>query len=141
MVPAWRRSSRRKSLSFRLSRLLWTSLSTLAAGEAEPADAARVSATAVADAADAAGLADAVCAGAAAPPLALPLVTELACGAGDALRLRGPCAGGAGTDRAPAPAAAASDGWRQSNNIPIATSAAKPPMMIQRKLSRRFGSA
>src|SRR5260370_4438418 len=71
MVPAWRRSSRRKSLSLRVSRLLWTSVSTsvwtslsMLAAEADAATrSATGSATAVAEVVGAAGRADAACGG------------------------------------------------------------------------------
>src|SRR5260370_37952938 len=67
MLPAWRRSSRRKSLSLRVSRLLWTSVWTSLSMLAAEADAATRSATgsatAVAEVVGAAGRADAACGG------------------------------------------------------------------------------
>src|SRR5207244_13446235 len=57
---------------------------------------------------------------------------------GGSLRLRGPCGGVGGTGKSPAPTSA---GWRQSRSRPSAHRAANPPMMIQRKLSSRFGRA
>src|SRR5713226_4049718 len=101
MVPAWRRSSRRKSRSLRPSRLLWTSVWT---SFSRPATSAVVTADEDDDAFaaragdGAAGRAS--CGGAAGTALATAGVTELACGAtGGALRLRGPCGGVDGTGK------------------------------------------
>src|SRR5260370_23796797 len=88
MVPAWRRSSRRKSLSLSVSRLLWTSvwtsLSTLAAEADAATRSATGSATAVAAVVGAAGRADTACVGAAGVIFGGP--TELGCGGWRRLR-------------------------------------------------------
>src|SRR5437899_4024350 len=119
MVPAWRRSSRRKSRSLRLSRLFCTSPSTLATSVASTPP--RVKATraggpgvAATDAADVAltGGADGEAEGAAgrAEPNNDAADFAVAGATGGALRLRGPSWRDAGTGTSPAPAAVASVG-------------------------------